>query len=114
MLPLTGVWLVGDNHRDQNQPLVQHTVVLEVVEEAAAVPGTRIGGLALSRSRNSLVGTRKWARASFRSCCPFRQVSITKATLEAITRGSQPPSNSLVVFAAKNMRSTSSSEPFSR
>src|SRR4051812_6604240 len=31
MLPLTGVWLVGDDHRDQDQPLVQHTVVLEVV-----------------------------------------------------------------------------------
>src|SRR5215213_9078827 len=50
--------------------------------KTAAVPGTRIGGLVLSRSKNSLVGTRKWARASIRS-------------------RSQPPSNSLVVVRGK-------------
>ena len=30
--------------------------------------------------------TRRWLRASLRSCCPFRQVSMMKATLKAIAQ----------------------------
>src|ERR1019366_5585297 len=42
---------------------------------------------------------------------PVRQDSINRNTIAAATRGTQPPSATLVRFADTNERSTSASEP---
>src|ERR1019366_3767263 len=42
---------------------------------------------------------------------PVRQDSIRRNTIAAATRGTQPPSATLVRFADTNERSTSASEP---
>ena len=71
-----------------------------------AVPGTRCGGLASSLRRSQS------RSASFLRVCltrrrePLTQVTITRATQLAISRGTQAPSKSFSMFAAKNACST--------
>src|SRR5450631_639492 len=64
-------------------------------------------------SRRSLIGDGRICAATGTTVAisPVRQDSISRNTIAAATRGTQPPSATLVRFADTNERSTSASEP---
>ncbi len=105
------IGLLDDLHRQQDDPLVQHLVVLQIVEQRVrhaigagghntAVPDTRLAEL-IAEVMNTLVGIAASRSRSIISVRPFDQVVRKVKTIRPIISGNQPPSGTLVRFAAK-------------
>src|ERR1700722_18238521 len=78
----------------------------------AAAPGNRMGGVSSTQATNSSSRCRNLERWCSSNRHPVRQVSMRNATAHARRRGNQPPSISLVAFAATKIRSTARNSPF--